>query len=416
MAWGRRTSIGLGVMSWMLPRCAVGMLAIGSFTHQTFAQQQAPAQPTAAPAATEAAKQAKKKPKSKPATEEAKAAKKDPAVAQQQIDAGTAALQAGKHDQAVLQFTSALTGGSLPASLMARAHYQRGIAYRKQSKPALAIEDLTHALWIKNGLTESDRADAMQNRIAAYRDAGLPDQADAEGLKSQTVSTAAAMNTAGSAAPSSPSRTGSIPAEKPSAGLAPTGEAAPAPSGGIGSLFGNLFGGSNGTAEAAPVAPAEPKAEVSASAWSAGTEVKPPPQKIRPAGGTAPTVGASSAPLPWQQPAPQQTQRAPAKVASIAPTSPPAATGPAPVKGNARYALQVAQLKSREEAQSVAVQLKQQLGPDLAGREASIVAVSAGGFGTLHRLSFGPFADAAEWKDLCPKLLKAGHDCQPLTQ
>lgn len=406
MAWGKRTSIGLGVRSWVLPSCAIGILAICSFTHPTFAQQQAPAQQTAAPATPEAPKQAKKKPNTKPAAEPATAAKKDPAVAQQQIDAGTAALQAGKHDQAVQQFTAALTGGSLPSSLMARAHHQRGIAYRKQAKPALAIEDLTHALWIKNGLTESDRADAMQNRIAAYRDAGLPDQADAEGMKSQSISTAATAKLTEPGSSPSPSRTGSIPPETPSAGLAPAIEPAPSSSGGIGSFFGNLFGGSSGTAAAATATPSAPKAEISASAWSAGTEVKTPAQKIKPASGASAPAGSA------QQPA--QPTKVPAKVASIA--SPPATAAAAPAKGNARFSLQVAQLKSREEAQSVAAQLKQQLGPDLAGREASIVAVSAGGFGTLHRLSFGPFADAAEWKDLCPKLLKAGHDCQPLSQ
>ena len=405
MAWGRRTSIGMGIGPGLKNAAAsslvIGMLAAVSFAHQAAAQSQAPAPQTAAPAASEAPKPAKKKPNAKPAAEQAKAVKKDPAVAQQQIEAGSAALQAGKTDQAVQQFTAALTGGSLPAPLMARAHHQRGIAYRKLSKPALAIEDLTHALWLKNGLSESDRADAMQNRIAAYRDAGLPDQADAESLKSQPVPAASASRGPEQGSSSSSSRTGSIPTEKPAATLALAPESTPQASTGIGSFFGNLFGGSSGTAEAATTTASTPRAEVSGSAWSAGTEVKTPGQKIKPASGTA---------TPAAAPAP----KAAAKVASIAQPSEPAASAPA--KGNARYRLQVAQLKSRDEAQSIAAQLKQQLAPDLAGREASIVAVSAGGFGTLHRLSFGPFADAAEWKDLCPKLLKAGHDCLPLSQ
>ena len=406
MAWGRRTSIGKGIGPGLknaaAPSFVIGMLAAISFAHQAAAQSQAPAPQTAAPAASEAPKQAKKKPNAKPAAEQAKAVKKDPAVAQQQIEAGSAALQAGKNDQAVQQFTAALTGGSLPASLMASAHHQRGNAYRKLSKPALAIEDLTHALWLKNGLSESDRADAMQNRIAAYRDAGLPDQADAESLKSQPVPATLASKGQEQGSSSSSSRTGSIPTEKPTATLALAPESTPQASTGIGSFFGNLFGGSSGTVEAATTTASTPKAEVSGSAWSAGTEVKTPGQKIKPASGTA-TQGAAPA---------LAAPKAPAKVASIA----PAAAALAPAKGDTRYRLQVAQLKSREEAQSIAAQLKQQLGPDLAGREASIVAVSAGGFGTLHRLSFGPFADAAEWKDLCPKLLKAGHDCLPLTQ
>ena len=401
MAWGRRTS-----PNWEAPRsigvaCSVGISLLFLTAVPSVAQTVNP--PASAPAANSApAKAAAKKPKTKAAATEAKAAKKDPAVAQQEIDAGVASLQAGKTDLAVQQLTSALTGGSLPAPLLARAHYQRGLAYRKQTKTALAISDLTQALWVKNGLTETDRADAMQNRIAAYRDAGLPDQADAELVKSPSTETSAARTATASAAPakvvtteaapasvlaSAAARTGSISTEKPTASLAPAPDTAPATGGGgLGGFFGNLFGGSSGTATAAPTAQAAPpKTEVASSAWSAGTEVKAPTatQKIKPASQTA-TLSAPSA----------------------APTS----------KSNGRYVLQVAKLKTREDAQSVANQLKQQLGVELAGREPSIVAVSEGGFGTLHRLSFGPFADAAEWKTLCPKLLKAGHDCQPLAQ
>jgi tetratricopeptide (TPR) repeat protein len=426
MAWGRRTSIGLGIglgiRNALLPSLVIGMTAIGSFAHQTFAQGPTPAPQTAAPAASEAPKEAKKKSNAKPAAE----AKKDPAVAQQQIDAGSAALQAGKYDQAVQQFTLALTGSSLPAPLLARAHHQRGIAYRKLSKPALAIEDFTNALWLKNGLTESDRADAIQNRSAAYRDAGLPDQTDPESLKSQSVSTGSASKsaekTAESGSSSTPSQTGSvqstgsIPAPKASA-VAPSPEPAPpASSGGVGAFFGNLFGGSSGSSAASAAAPAQ-KAE--APSWGADNEIKIPAEKVEK---VKPASSAGAAVDSTQQSV-QQIAKPPAKVANITPPSVPGATATAPAAGasspaksGARYALQVAQLKSREEAQSLAAQLKQELGLDLAGREPSIVAVSAGGFGTLHRLSFGPFIDAAEWKDLCPKLLKAGHDCLPLAQ
>ncbi len=399
MAWGRRTSpISEAARSVGLA-CTFGASLLCLTIAPSIAQTVDPSA-TSPAAASAPAKAAAKKPKTKPAASEAKAAKKDPAVAQKEIDAGVASLQAGKTDLAVQQLTSALTGGSLPAPLLARAHYQRGLAYRKQSKTALAISDLTQALWVKNGLAETDRADAMQNRIAAYRDAGLPDQADAESVKSTSTSAprpatpaaapakvAAAEAAPASALASTAARTGSISTEKPTAGLVPTPDPAPSTGGGgLGGFFGNLFGGSSGAATAAPAAQAAPaKTEVASSAWSAGTEVKAPAAsaKVKPAGQTA----ALAAPI--------------------------AASAP---KSNGRYILQVAKLKTREDAQSVADKLKQQLGLELAGREASIVAVSEGGFGTLHRLSFGPFADAAEWKTLCPKLLKAGHDCQPLTQ
>lgn len=345
-----------------------------------------------------AAKQtkAKAKAKAKAATQDANAGKKDPTVAQQQVDAGIASLQAGKADAAVEQFSAALSGGSLPSNLMARAHYQRGLAYRKQSKPALAISDLTHALWLKNGLTDTERADALQNRIAAYRDAGLPDQADAESARMPATRSAAEQ-----AAPVS--STSSITVAKPAAGFAPTQEAqAPSGSGGLGNFFGSLFGGSSSSAAPSPVETKPPVQTQSAvSAWSAGTEVKPGPAS-RNTRATKASQPAATETLPWEQQTAPAAHAGPVKTAAAA--------------GAGLYQLQVAQLRSAEEARAVAARLKQQFASELAGREASISTVNAGGFGTLHRVAFGPFHDPAEWKDLCPKLLSAGQDCQPLTQ
>jgi hypothetical protein len=393
MAWGKRTSTAQSVLKWAAMAGAAGLCAICLPVDQVRGQTTTP---EAAPATAEAAqKTAKQKPKTKPAAEEAKAAKKDPAVAQQQIDAGVAALQAGKADQAVQQLTAALSGGSLPPALMARAQYQRGLAYRKQSKPALAIADLTQSLYIKNGLNETDRADALQNRIAAYRDAGLPDQDDGQSAKIGSKARAAAAESP--AATAAATSTASLPSAKPTAGLAAAQEAAPTTGdgGGLSGFFGNLFGGSSSNANAAPVPATAPKQEVATSAWSAGTEVKIPAK---------PAKQAKAAAEPTAAAAPSR-QAAATKTGSIV----TAAAG-------GRYVLQVAQLKTREEAEAVASQIKQQFANELAGREASIVAVNQGGFGTLHRVSFGPFTDASEWKSVCPKLLGARHDCQPLSQ
>ena len=100
--------------------------------------------------------------------------KRDPAEAQRTLDSGIKLLQAGKAEQAIQSFTMVISGGNLPASIMAKALHQRGAAYRATAKPALALSDLTSALWLKGGLTDADRADAIQQRTAAYREAGLP--------------------------------------------------------------------------------------------------------------------------------------------------------------------------------------------------------------------------------------------------
>ena len=48
-------------------------------------------------------------------------------------------------DQAAQALSQALQGG-LPSRQMAKALYHRGVAYRRQGKPAQAISDLTSAL------------------------------------------------------------------------------------------------------------------------------------------------------------------------------------------------------------------------------------------------------------------------------
>ena len=53
--------------------------------------------------------------------------------------------------------------------------YYRGLAFRKMGKPGFAISDLTSALWLKNGLSEAERADATKMRALAYHEAGISD-------------------------------------------------------------------------------------------------------------------------------------------------------------------------------------------------------------------------------------------------
>jgi hypothetical protein len=58
---------------------------------------------------------------------------------------------------------------------MARALYLRGSASRRLGKPAQAISDLTTAVWLKGGLSDADKAKAIEERQLAYREAGLGD-------------------------------------------------------------------------------------------------------------------------------------------------------------------------------------------------------------------------------------------------
>jgi SPOR domain len=382
MAWGKRSSAAKYEWAPALATCTIAVICFA--TVSLHAQTNAPEAPaaqagTAAPAPPAPAKKAK--PKASAAEKaEAKAPKKDPTAIQQQIDAGAASVQAGKADVAVQQLTTVISGGGLTPAQLARAQYLRGLAYRKQGKPALAIGDLMQALYIKNGLVEPDRSDALANRSAAYRDAGLPDQEDA--ASTRTASNPAARTTTGSAPVPTPAAT------------ADSGSG-----GGLGGFFGNLFGGGGSSAPtpAAAPTPTPAKPDVATSGWNSNTEVKP---------------AAPATPAKQQQRSDAVARKQTVQEASsIATGSVVRASAPA-----GQFALQVAQLKTREEAEAVAGRIKQQFAAELGGREASIMAVSQGGFGTVHRVTFGPFADASEWKQICPKLLGAKHDCQPIAR
>ncbi len=376
MAWGKRSSFNLErgpvrVAAW----ACVALLVVPCMGARAQTTAPAASPSSAQPAQTPA--KAKRQPP-KPAANAA-APKKDPAVAQQQIEDGVAALQAGKADVAVQRLSAAISGGGLATQQLARALYHRGLAYRKQSKPALAISDLTQALYLKNGLVDADRTDALANRSAAYSDAGLPDQEESDAPKA-TIAAATAR--------------------APTTAPAPVAAAKSSSGGGIGGFFGDLFGSSK-SASPVPAPPAPTKPEAATSAWSSATEVQPGTANAPKAAKTAaPPAPSSAAKLPGQQGAAATTTGSIVQASAV----------------GGRYAIQVAQLRTREEAEAVAARIKQQFGGDLGDRQASIVAISQGGFGTLHRVTFGPFADASEWKPICPKLISAKHDCQPVTQ
>lgn len=311
------------------------------------------------------------------------------------IETGISALEAGKADLAVQELTSAISGGKIAQSKLARALFYRGLAYRKQSKPAQAIADFTSALWIKNGLDAQQRADALLNRAGAYRDAGLTDQAEAD---EQRVAATAAAKTQGAAAPAA-------------SAASHTEQAAAAPAasgGGLGGFFSGLFGSAPAAQE--PVAhgfttsvatpetngrqPARSAPPASVSAWS--TQSKP--QSSRQA--TPSTAGWSDSTV-VRKVSSRQAAATPATTGS---------TGTAAKPSSGRYHVQVAAVRSKEQAHAVAAQLRQ-IGAAASGKQAAIEEAVMGNMGTLYRVRLGPFASTKEVDGVCPQLRKAGLDC-----
>ncbi len=143
---------------------ASAMLSVAMIAAPCVAQQAPAAKAAAKPAAPAA-----------PGAAETAQRQKEAEAAKRAYEFGVKSYAAGKFEPAVQSLSAALRGGGLTSQDMARGLYYRGLAYKKQSKPGLAISDLTSALWLKNGLNDTDRQSATTERAEAYKLAGLGD-------------------------------------------------------------------------------------------------------------------------------------------------------------------------------------------------------------------------------------------------
>ncbi len=328
-----------------------------------------------------------------------------PSKAEQSLNRGIAAYKKNALARAVGAFSSALSSGGLDTAGTARALYYRGMAYRRQGLTALAITDLTNALWLNNGLNETERADAVTNRAAAYKSAGIADPGapQAEPASAPVMATAAAPSVASAPAPSAASPTAT-------AALAPS-EAAPAATGnsnpfsGIGSFFGNLFSGgssSSGSSQQAGASKASSSemttastgAVMATSSWNSSTQV----------GATA-NLGAATSRQNLQH-------TAALKDAPVATDATPAGLA-APLKG--KFKLQLAAVRSRAKAEELAQRFTTEHGTKSGGRTPVIEEAVFGNMGTFYRVNIGPYASAAEPDKLCHSLRASGFDCLVVT-
>jgi hypothetical protein len=366
----------------------------------------------------------------------APAAEKKPAASGvKSYEAGAKAFEAGKFGPAIQSLSTALSTGGLSSQQMAKALYYRGAAYRKTGKSAQAISDLTSAVWLKNGLTDADRAAAMEQRQAAYQEAGLgtatpigtpPLDAPAAVAKAAPPSPATPPVTPTAAPADSATSSWSASSEKsaaeasvpnlstPSGGYAtlsspdapalsalPQGDAAaasPSPLGNVGSaignagsavsgFFGGMFGGgSTATAEpstnvataAAPPAPQPPPA----AGWDSGTSIVAAPAK--------------------------------ADVKSVAKKK-TAAVDTARTTAAGKYRLQVGIVSSRDEAEQITAKLRAEHAQAIGTAAPAIDEVTFGN-GTFYRVQVGPYASAAEPGQFCTALKPKGYDCLVVTK
>ncbi len=292
----------------------------------------------------------------KPAVAE-KAADNKAGEAAKAFASGTKAFEAGKTDAAVTALSVAITMGGLKNPDLAKAMFYRGVAYRKQKMPAAALSDLNAAVWLREGLSATDKAVAEDHRQALLREvAGLngpsgakpvetastpvPSAADIPAplattpVVSQDVAEPQAQPMPWAMAEVAPSAAPEVAAETPqlveaAAVPQPRAEAAPAPAGPDGNRAANVEVASAPPQDAdtisepvATVAPVERAVIATVQAEAAPPE-KPLPWQMASsdARGPSPRPAEQSA-LPWGASAPEPA----GAIASVAsePTSAPA--------------------------------------------------------------------------------------------
>jgi cell division septation protein DedD len=299
--------------------------------------------------------------------------KQDPAEAQRVIEAAQKQLQAGKAEQAVQALTATVAGGNLPPAILAKALYVRGVAHRRQGRPAQAISDLASALWLRGGLGGDEREEAVKEKAQAYADAGLADSG--EGRAPKTKSAAEGSNwLSGIFAGGSQEPPGPPPAPKISAVPAERAETPP---------------------PSAPKASA-PKVAVGA-AWTSKTEVE--------------TITTEAEETPPSAPPPKSGPPKAAKTAKATPSPEPSAK-----KAEGRYLVQLAAKRTEEEALALAAKAKREHASLLGSRSQSLDRAVFGNMGAFYRVRFGPFESAQETQSVCAKLQGSGIDCLPVNR
>ena len=335
-----------------------------------------------------------------------------PSKAEQTLNRGIAAYKKNALARAVGAFSSALSSGGLDTSGTARALYYRGLSYRKQGRTALAITDLTNALWLNNGLDATERADAIANRAAAYQAAGIADPGAPQAAPAPAQTAAAAPKSTPPAPPAlsatpqvaaRPTTTAAItppPSAQPAAPAASGSSAGSNPFSGVGSFFSNLFSGGSSAPAPSATAPsggdvttASTGSQIATSSWNSSTQVDA-------------ATRAANAP----QRAPQKRTAALQSPAVATDATPSAA---APLKG--KYKLQLAAVRSRAEAEQLAQRFAAKYGAKTGGRTPAIEEAVFGNMGTFYRVNIGPYASASEPDKLCQSVRGSGFDCLVVT-
>ncbi len=327
-------------------------------------------------------------------------------------------LKKGQTNKATALLNKAITAGGMSNANMARALHYRGVALRKQGKPAQAIADLTSALWLKNGLTRALRQQAEANRAAAYKEAGYA-RATGRAVAARSPGSTRATSRK-PAANTGKDRRRIIPAGRtePTGWQARTTANAPVATprsnsgsksgNAIGNFFSNLFSGGAASKGAQPTGSVQDGAQI--SAWNSTTSV----------GGAAATR-TRAATKRQNSRQKKRTGRNNVKRRSVSKTARTARTNanlrkqvrrraPKAAVAPSRYRLILSPVRSEAKARANARAMQQKFARLLAQRQPVIETTSFGG-STFYQVRVGPFNGANSPRNICAQLKAGGVDC-----
>ncbi len=182
----------------------------------------------------------------------------------------------------------------------------------------------------------------------------------------------------------------------------------------VGNFFGNMFGSNSNAAQTASPEGSQVTTGSTAhtSNWGPDTTVVTAQtssmvQRGPDAPPSTPPTASGGDHLPWTAAASPEAPKARTKVAAAAPAA-PAAGG--------KYKLQVAAVRSREEAEKLAQTLQAYQAVQNGTVAPEIDEAVIGSMGTFYRVRLGPYANAAEPGQLCKTLKPQGFDCLVVTQ
>ena len=377
------------------------------------------------------------------------------------LASGEGALAKGKYQAAARNFSKAMRAGDLSNIQVAKALYQRGIAYEKTGRPAQAIADITSALYIE-GLPGRDRVKAYLSRGRAYEAVGMSDLARADLSRARSGGASerqiARSNQPAPSVPGAPSFSTSVqsPGSRPPAPAFRTqvNRRAPEPKRRQVASFETQ---TRAPRERIPrfrttILPQESKARAPRAGATRRTNQRTA-QEARPAAAPSnwdTSVAAQGSPPPqpgpeqsegrvgqflgglWERatasrdeekqtaaaaPAPPQWSQTSTVIRSATPVRPAprpaiaARSAPSVSASGSGYRIQLAALRSDAEAQATWKRLASKHRKLLAGRQPNIVRTELGGLGTFYRVQLGPFADKGSSQQLCRDFKAGGLDC-----